>query len=83
MFLLKKWNGITKDEVFLSYDLLGAGELDQADEDDMGTMFRLLEETQARRAHIYVWKVSSSNRKGLVAGGLEGVCEFAESTDTG
>lgn len=31
-FLLSKWNGINKADRFLSYDLLGAGELNLADE---------------------------------------------------
>lgn len=52
LVLLTKRNGINKDEVFLSYDLLGSGELDLADEDDMGTMFRLPEESQACRAQF-------------------------------
>lgn len=46
-FLLSKWNAINKENIYLLYDLLGAGELDLAEEDDMGTMFRLLEESQS------------------------------------
>lgn len=44
-FLLSKWNGINKADIFLLYDLLSAGELDLADEGDMGIMLRLLEES--------------------------------------
>lgn len=47
--VMAKWNVINKEEVYLSYDLLGTGELDLADEEDMVTMFRLLEESLSRR----------------------------------
>lgn len=58
--ILAKSSDLSKDEVFLSYDLLGAGEMDLADDDDMDTMFRLLEESQVRRVHIFVRKVPCS-----------------------
>lgn len=57
--VLAKWNGIKQEEVFLSYDLLGAGELDLADDDDLRTMFRLMEESHSGHAHIFVRKVSN------------------------
>lgn len=56
--LLSKWGGLSKMDIFLSYDLLGAWELDLADEEDMVTMLRLLDEGQSRRVHIYVRCIS-------------------------
>lgn len=41
--LVAKWDGLFEADVFLSYNLLGIGELDLADEDDMDTMFRLMD----------------------------------------
>lgn len=35
--LLAKWDGISKADILLSYDLLGSGELDLAEEEDMVT----------------------------------------------
>lgn len=57
--VVSKWEGVTKDDVFISYDLLGSGRLDLADEKDMATMFRLMEEMETRRVHIYLRRLSS------------------------
>lgn len=59
--VVSKWEGLSKDDLFLSYDLLGSGELDLADEEDMATMFRLMEEMGTRRMHIYIRRLRAGN----------------------
>lgn len=71
-YLATNWDGISKDDIFLFYDLLGTGELDLADDEDMVTMFRLMEEMQTRRVHIYARSLSGV-AGGLVGGGADNV----------
>lgn len=61
-FLVAKWDGLFEADVFLSYNLLGIGELDLADEDDMDTMFRLMDEMQTKRVYIYVRRLSGGEQ---------------------
>lgn len=61
-----KWEGITSEEIFLSYDLLGLGELDLADDDDMVTMFRLMDEMETRRVNVYVRRLAVGMDNGNV-----------------
>lgn len=76
--LMAKWDGVHKDEVYLSYDLLGVGEIGLADEDDMVTMFRLLEESQTGRAHIIVRKLTSGGGHGKDIGSGQAIGECSE-----
>lgn len=82
-FMLTKFVGCNKDELFLSYDLLGAGELDLADEEDMGTMFRLLEESQVWKVHIYVRTVAAHVANDAVSSMTQGVAEVGECSNAG
>lgn len=70
-FLVAKWVGLSEADIFLSYDLLGAGELDLADEDDMETMFRLMDELQNRRVLIYVRRLSIVDKNVVTESGSE------------
>lgn len=74
-FVKAKCIGLYNDKIFLSYDLLGAGELDLADEDDMVTMFRILEESQSGRVHIFVRNVNSDVGTGRCDGVAQGFTE--------
>lgn len=54
-----KWEGITSAEIFMSYDLLGMGELDLADDEDMATLFRLMDEMQTHMVRIVIRRVGA------------------------
>lgn len=80
-YVCKKWDGISGVDVFLSYDLLGVGELDLADEEDMATMFRLMDEMQTRRVNIYVRRLGSVMGNGNASSSVNAGNEIIQFDD--
>lgn len=66
------------EDIYLSYDFLGAGELDLADKKDMVTMFRFLEESQTSRVHIHVRRKNGILRNEVCVAGSSGISEIGE-----
>lgn len=59
-YVAAKWAGMSKEHVSISYDLRGSGELELMDDEDMATMFQLMEEMQTRWVNIYFKSVGGS-----------------------
>lgn len=53
-FLAFKWAGVSKGNISVTYNLRGFGKLELMDEEDMATMFTLLDENQLRRVFIFL-----------------------------
>lgn len=64
-YVVSKWPVIVKEDIFMSYDLLGSGELDLADEEDMATMLRLMEEIQMRKVNVYIRRLNAGLSSGM------------------
>lgn len=62
-YVAAKCAGITTTNISLSYDLRGSGEVDLMDEEDMDTMFMLLDEMQTRRVHVYVKRIDGGSSR--------------------
>lgn len=62
-FIASKWRGISKEEMVLSYDLRGSGEV------YLRTMIQLLNEMQTRRVHVNVRRLVGANDQ-VCSGGV-------------